>query len=176
MGLLKPHGRHRGRDGQAALTVAAFRTLDDANLAGKRVLVRIDLNVPMENGKVGDTTRLERVVPTIEEISRKRGKVILLSHFGRPKDREPQLSLKPVVAALEALMRRPIGFAEDCVGAVAERAVEAMKPGDVLCLENTRFHAGETRNGPNFVAALAALGDLWVNDVFSAAHRAAAST
>jgi phosphoglycerate kinase len=176
MGLLQPHGRHRGRNGQADLIVARFRTLDDADVAGKRVLVRVDLNVPMEDGKVTDLTRLERIVPTIAEISRKGGKAILLSHFGRPKGRDPSCSLRPVAAALATVMGRPIGFAEDCIGDVAARAVTAMKPGDVLCLENTRFDAGETRNDPDFVAALAALGDLWVNDAFSAAHRAHAST
>jgi len=156
--------------------VTAFRTLDDADLAGRRVLVRVDLNAPMENGKVGDVTRLERIAPTIEEISRKRGKAILLSHFGRPKGRDPQLSLKPVAAALAAVMKRPIGFAEDCIGPVAAQAVNSMKPGEVICLENTRFHPGEAANEPAFVAALAALGDLWVNDAFSVAHRAHAST
>jgi phosphoglycerate kinase len=176
MGLLQPHGRHRRGDGQADLTVAAFRTLDGVVLGGKRVLVRVDLNVPMEDGKVGDTTRLERTAPTVEEISGKDGKVILLSHFGRPKGRDPKLSLKPVAAALAAIMKRPVGFAGDCVGAAAADAVAAMKPGDVLCLENTRFHAGEEKNDAGFVVALAALGDIWVNDAFSVAHRAHAST
>jgi phosphoglycerate kinase len=156
--------------------VAAFRTLDTADVAGKRVLVRVDLNVPMDNGRVTDATRLERVVPTIAEISRKGGKAILLSHFGRPRGRDPSQSLKPVAAALAAVMKRPVAFAEDCVGDIAAAAVNAMKPGDVLCLENTRFHPGEEKNDPAFVAVLAALGDIWVNDAFSAAHRAHAST
>ena len=156
--------------------MAAFRTLDDADLRNKRVLLRVDLNVPMENGKVADMTRIERVVPTIEEIARKGGKVILLSHFGRPKGRDPKQSLKPVAAAVAVALKRRVGFAEDCIGAAAADAVAAMKPGDVLCLENTRFHPGEENNDPGFVAALAALGDLWVNDAFSAAHRAHAST
>jgi len=176
MGLLQPHGRYRRRDGQADLIVAAFRTLDEVDLRDKRVLLRVDLNVPMENGKVADMTRIERVVPTIEEIARKGGKAILLSHFGRPKGRDPKQSLKPVAAAVAVALRRPVAFAEDCIGPMAADAVAAMKPGDVLCLENTRFHAGEEKNDPAFVAALAALGDLWVNDAFSAAHRAHAST
>ena len=133
----------------------AFRTLDDADVKDKRVLLRVDLNVPMENGTVTDATRIERVKPTITEIADKGGKVILLAHFGRPKGPDPKESLRPVEA---------------------EAAVGAMKPGDILCLENTRFHKGEEKNDPAFVAALAKLGDLWVNDAFSAAHRAHAST
>jgi phosphoglycerate kinase len=156
--------------------VTSFRTLDQAEVNGKRVLVRVDLNVPMENGKVADATRIERIAPTVAEIADKGGKVILLSHFGRPKGRDPKQSLKPVAAEVARILKRPVGFAEDCIGEVAERAVAAMKPGDILCLENTRFHAGEEKNDPAFVAALAKLGDLWVNDAFSAAHRAHAST
>jgi phosphoglycerate kinase len=154
-----------------------FRTLDEADVqGGRRVLVRVDLNVPMESGRVTDATRLERVKPTIVEIAAKGGKVILLSHFGRPKGRDPKASLRPVVAALAEVIGRPVGFANDCVGPEAEQAVAAMRPGDVLCLENTRFHPGEEKNDPGFVARLAALGDLYVNDAFSAAHRAHAST
>ena len=153
-----------------------FRTLDQADVNGKRVLVRIDLNVPMENDKVGDTTRLARVAPTITEIADKGGKAILLSHFGRPKGRDPKQSLKPVAAALAQILKRSVAFAEDCVGAAAEQAVNAMKPGDILCLENTRFHPEEEKNDPVFVQKLAALGDIYVNDAFSAAHRAHAST
>jgi phosphoglycerate kinase len=153
-----------------------FRTLDDVDLRGKRVLVRVDLNVPMENGKVTDVTRIERMAPTITEIADKGGKVILISHFGRPKGRNPKDSLKPVAAAVADIIGRPVGFADDCIGERAEAAVAAMKPGDILCLENTRFHAGEEKNDPVFAAALAKLGDLWVNDAFSAAHRAHAST
>jgi len=153
-----------------------FRTLDDVDVKGKRVLLRVDLNVPMENGRVTDATRLERVAPTIAELSDKGGKVILLAHFGRPKGRDAKDSLKRVAAAAAKIIQRPIAFADDCVGAVAEAAVKAMKPGDVLCLENTRFHAGEEKNDPSFVAELAKLGDIWVNDAFSAAHRAHAST
>jgi phosphoglycerate kinase len=154
----------------------AFRTLDDVDVKGKRVLLRVDLNVPMENGSVTDATRLERVAPTILEISDKGGKVILLAHFGRPKGRDPRESLKPVAAALAWVINRPVAFAEDCVGEVAEKAIAAMKDGDILCLENTRFHKGEEKNDPAFAAELARLGDIWVNDAFSAAHRAHAST
>src|SRR6201747_1994012 len=153
-----------------------FRTLDDVDLKGKRVLLRVDLNVPMDNGRVGDTTRLERVAPTITEISGKGGKVILLAHFGRPKGRDAKDSLKPVAAALAEVIKRPVAFADDCVGDVAAKAVAAMKDGDILCLENTRFHKEEENNDPAFVAELAKLGDIWVNDAFSAAHRAHAST
>src|SRR5215467_13098651 len=156
--------------------MSAFRTLDEAGLRGKHVLLRIDLNVPMEDGKVGDLTRLERAAPTIKEVADKGGKVILLSHFGRPKGRDPRDSLKPVAEALACVLNRPVGFAQDCTGPVAEAAVNAMKSGDIVCLENTRFHTGEEKNDPEFVEALAALGDIWVNDAFSAAHRAHAST
>ncbi|MBN9002500.1 MAG: phosphoglycerate kinase, partial [Rhizobiales bacterium] len=153
-----------------------FRTLDDADVKGKRVLVRVDLNVPMDNGRVTDTTRLERIAPTITEISDKGGKVILLAHFGRPKGRDAKDSLKPVSAELAKVIKRNVAFAEDCVGEPAEKAVAAMKDGDILCMENTRFHKEEEKNDPAFVAQLAKLGDLWVNDAFSAAHRAHAST
>jgi phosphoglycerate kinase len=156
--------------------MAAFRTLDQANVKGKRVLLRIDLNVPMENGQVTDATRIERVAPTITEIADKGGKVILLSHFGRPKGPDPKESLKPIVVAVAHAAKRHVFFAEDCIGPKAEAAVAAMKPGDILVLENTRFHRGEEKNDPLFVAELAKLGDLWVNDAFSVAHRAHAST
>jgi len=154
----------------------SFRTLDDVDVKGKRVLLRVDLNVPTENGRVTDTTRLERVGPTITEISDKGGKVILLAHFGRPKGRDPKESLKPVADALSQVIKRPVAFAEDCVGEAAQKAISAMKDGDILCLENTRFHKEEEKNDPAFVAELAKLGDIWVNDAFSAAHRAHAST
>jgi phosphoglycerate kinase len=156
--------------------MSAFHTLDEVDLRGKRVLLRVDLNVPMENGRVGDLTRLERTAPTVREIAGKGGKVILLSHFGRPKTRTEAWSLRPVAAALSTVIERPVAFADDCVGPVAEAAVTAMKDGDVLCLENTRFHRGEEANDPAFVDALAALGDIFVNDAFSASHRAHAST
>jgi phosphoglycerate kinase len=152
-----------------------FRTLDQADIRGKRVLVRVDLNVPVENGKITDATRIERVAPTIREIADKGGKVILLSHFGRPKRPDPTQSLKLVVPTLADVLKRPVAFAGDCVGERAAGAVNAMKPGDILCLENTRFHPGEERNDPAFVAQLAELGDLFVNDAFSVSHRAHAS-
>jgi phosphoglycerate kinase len=153
-----------------------FRTLDDADVKNKRVLLRVDLNVPMENGKVSDATRIERMAPTITEIADNGGKVILISHFGRPKGPNPKDSLKPVAAAVAEIIGRPVAFAADCIGDKAAAAVNAMKPGDILCLENTRFHAGEEKNDPAFADALAKLGDIWVNDAFSAAHRAHAST
>ena len=156
--------------------MTAFRTLDRVDVKGKRILMRVDLNVPVENGVVTDATRIERVAPAITEIADKGGKVILLSHFGRPKGRDPKQSLKPVAAEVARIIKRPVKFADDCIGEPAEQAVAAMKPGDILCLENTRFHAGEEKNDPTFVEALAKLGDIWVNDAFSAAHRAHAST
>src|ERR1700726_5163549 len=116
----------------------SFRTLDDVDVKGKRVLLRVDLNVPMENGHVTDATRLERVAPTILEISGNGGKVILLAHFGRPKGRDPKESLKPVAAALAQVIKKEVAFADDCIGEVAQKAVAAMKDGDILCLENTR--------------------------------------
>ncbi|SIQ64639.1 MULTISPECIES: phosphoglycerate kinase [unclassified Bosea (in: a-proteobacteria)] len=156
--------------------MSAFRTLDDADLAGKRVLVRVDLNVPMDNGTVSDTTRIDRILPTIREIADKGGKVILLAHFGRPKGRDDKNSLRQVVPALAHALGRPVTFVEDCIGADVAKAVAAAKNGEVLLLENTRFHAGDEKNDPEFVRALAANGDLYVNDAFSAAHRAHAST
>lgn len=155
----------------------SFRTLDDAHLSGKRILVRVDLNVPVKDGIVTDLTRIEAVAPTIREIADKGGKAILLAHFGRPKGGPAaEFSLQPVRAALAKVLGRPVAFAADCIGPVAESAVKAMAPGDVLLLENTRFHAEEEKNGGAFVDALARLGDLYVNDAFSAAHRAHAST
>src|SRR6188474_619119 len=158
------------------LMTAKFRTLDQADVKNKRVLVRVDLNVPMENGKVTDATRIERVAPTIRDIAGKGGKVILLAHFGRPKGRDAKDSLKPVAVALGLVIKKPVAFADDCIGEAAAKAVAAMKDGDILCLENTRFHKEEEKNDPAFVAELAKLGDLWVNDAFSAAHRAHATT
>ncbi len=153
-----------------------FRTLDDADVSGKRVLLRVDLNVPTDAGKVTDATRLERIAPTITEISGKGGRVILLAHFGRPKGRDDKNSLKPVVAELAKVIGKPVAFADDCIGDAAAKAVAAMRDGDILCLENTRFHKEEENNDPAFVAELAKLGDIFVNDAFSAAHRAHAST
>ena len=153
----------------------SFRSLDDADVKGKRVLVRVDFNVPMHNGEVADVSRIERNAPTITEIADRGGKVIILSHYGRPKGRDPRESLKPVVAAVARIIHRPIRFADDCAGEVAEQAVAAMKPGEILCLENTRFHAGEEKNDAAFAAKLARLGDIYVDDAFSVAHRAHAS-
>src|SRR5580692_62393 len=153
-----------------------FRNLDDADVKGKRVLVRVDLNVPMHEGEVADVSRIERNAPTIVEIADRGGMVILLSHYGRPKGRDPKESLKPVVAAVARIIDRPIAFADDCAGETAEQAVARLKPGDILCLENTRFHRGEEKNDPALAAALARLGDIWVNDAFSVSHRAHAST
>ena len=158
--------------------MTAFRTLDDSgSLAGKRVLLRVDLNVPMDGGRVTDATRIERVVPTIREIAGQGGKVVLLAHFGRPKGkRDPKDSLQPVVATLSDTLGSAVAFAEDCVGPAASSAIAAMKDGDVLLLENTRYHAGEETNDAAFADALAANGDVYVNEAFSAAHRAHAST
>jgi phosphoglycerate kinase len=156
--------------------MSAFRTLDHADVKGKRVLVRADLNVPVENGVVSDGTRIERMAHAITEIADKGAKVILLSHFGRPKGRDLKDSLKPVAAEVAHVIKRPVKFVDDCVGDVAEHAVAAMKNGDIICLENTRFHPGEEKNGPAFVAQLAKLGDIFVNDAFSVSHRAHAST
>src|SRR6202042_1714526 len=154
-----------------------FRTLESADLKGKRVLLRVDLNVPMENGKVSDATRIERVLPTIAEIADKGGKVILLAHFGRPKGGPDEAnSLKPLAAAVANIIKRPVAFATDCVGKTADDAIAKMKNGDVLLLENTRFHKGEEKNDPAHVTELAKLGDVYVNDAFSAAHRAHATT
>lgn len=156
--------------------MTAFKTLDDADLAGKRALVRVDLNVPMEDGKVTDATRIDRILPTIREISAKGAKVILLAHFGRPKGRDEKNSLKQVVPALAHALGQPVTFVADCIGEDVAKAVAAAKNGEVLLLENTRFHAGDEKNDADFVKALAANGDLFVNDAFSAAHRAHAST
>lgn len=154
-----------------------FKTLDDiGDVDGKRVLVRSDLNVPMDNGVIGDASRLRATVPTIAELADGGAIVLVLSHFGRPKGVDASLSLRPVAAALADVLGRPVGFVTDCVGPVAEAAVAAMHPGDVAVLENTRFHAGEEANDPGFVASLAKLGDLYVDDSFSTAHRAHAST
>jgi phosphoglycerate kinase len=152
-----------------------FRTLDDVDVKGKRVLLRVDLNVPVQNGQVADASRIERLVPTMTELAGKGAKVILVSHYGRPKGPDPKESLKPIVAAAAKVIGRPISFAEDCIGPVAEKAVAAMRPGDILCLENTRFHKGETKNDPEFARQLARLGDIYVADAFSVAHRAHAS-
>jgi len=155
----------------------AFRTLDDLDVKAKRVLVRADLNVPVADGKVTDDTRIVRQAPTIKELSEKGAKVIILSHFDRPKGKVvPSMSLKVLLAPLEKHLGRKVAFAEDCIGATPQAAVAALKDGDVLLLENTRFHKGEEANDPEMAKQLASLGDIFVNDAFSAAHRAHAST
>lgn len=155
----------------------AFRTLDDVDVASKRVLVRVDLNVPFKDGVVTDVTRIERIKPTISELHKKGAKTVLLAHFGRPKgEASEQNSLKQVVSALRKVLGMPVHFATDCIGAPAAEVINAMADGDVVLLENTRFHAGEEKNDATFAAALAVNGDIYVNDAFSAAHRAHAST
>ena len=154
-----------------------FRPLADADLEGKTALVRVDFNVPMEDGKVTDDTRLRAALPTIHALSLRGAKVVLLAHFDRPKGkRVPEMSLKPVVAPLAALLEQPVAFADDCIGDDAKAVIDGLEPGGVALLENVRYHAGEEKNDPAFAEALAALGDLYVNDAFSAAHRAHAST
>jgi len=155
----------------------SFRTLDNLDVAGKRVLLRADLNVPVRDGKISDLTRIERLSPTIRELAGKGAKVIVCSHFDRPKGkRVPEMSLAPMAAALGEVLGRKVRFVEDCTGPAAEQAVEVLAPGDVVVLENTRFHAGEEKNDPALSASLAKLADIFVNDAFSAAHRAHAST
>jgi phosphoglycerate kinase len=154
-----------------------FRTLDNLDVAGKRILLRADLNVPVRDGKITDLTRIERLSPTIRELAGKGAKVIVCSHFDRPKGkRVPEMSLAPMAAALGEVLGQRVRFAEDCVGVAAQQAVERMARGDVLVLENTRYHAEEEKNDPAFAAELAKLADIYVNDAFSAAHRAHAST
>ena len=154
-----------------------FRTLDEAEVSGRRVLVRVDFNVPMEDGRVADDTRLKAALPTIQDLRGRGARVILLSHFDRPKGkRVPSMSLRPLAEPLARLIGAPVAFADDCIGPDARAAVDKLRDGDVLLLENLRFHAGEEANDPTFAKALAALGDLYVNDAFSAAHRAHAST
>ena len=154
-----------------------WKTLDDIDLAGKVVLVRVDLNTPVRDGRVSDTTRIERIVPTVRDILSKGGKPVLLSHFGRPKGRPvADMSLSVVIPALRDALGVAVRFAGDCIGAQAKTAVAALAQGEVLLLENTRFHAGEEQNDTDFAAALAAPGDVFCNDAFAAAHRAHAST
>jgi phosphoglycerate kinase len=155
----------------------AWKTLDDLDMAGKVVLVRVDINVPMENGVVSDATRIKRIAPTVHDILAAGGKPVLLAHFGRPKGQVvAALSLRQVVGALQDTLAVTVKFADDCIGTPAKTAVTALAPGEVLLLENTRFHAGEESNDAGFAASLAALGDIFVMDAFSAAHRAHAST
>ncbi|WP_374832316.1 phosphoglycerate kinase [Paenochrobactrum pullorum] len=154
-----------------------FRTLDNVDVQSKRVLVRVDLNVPVADGQVSDATRIERILPTIQELHKKGAKTILLAHFGRPKgEAVAEFSLKVVVSALHKALGLKVAFAEDCIGEKASNAVNVMNDGDVLLLENTRFHKGEEKNDVEFAKALAANGDIYINDAFSAAHRAHAST
>jgi phosphoglycerate kinase len=156
---------------------STFKTIDSLDVSGKRVLVRVDLNVPMKNGKVSDATRIERAAPTLAELAAKGAKVIVLSHFGRPDGkRVPEMSLKPLVEPLSKALGKPVAFAEDCIGPLAEEAVRALKPGEVLLLENLRFHKEEEKNDKGFIDKLSVLGDVYINDAFSAAHRAHAST
>lgn len=153
-----------------------LRTIDQADLVGKRVLVRVDLNVPIENGRVSDKTRIDRVLPTIREITSKGGKAILLSHFGRPQGRDAKDSLEPVAGAVADRLGSAVLFHQDCIGDGVRSAVDRLANGAVMVLENTRFHRGEVENCPAFAKALAANGDIYVNDAFSVAHRAHAST
>ncbi len=155
----------------------AWKTLDEIELAGKVVLVRVDINVPVEAGVVSDATRIEKIVPTVRDILAAGGKPVLLAHFGRPKGQVvAEMSLKLTLPALRAALGRTVHFAEDCIGGAAKKAVAALAEGEVLLLENTRFHPGEEANDPAMAAALAALGEVYVNDAFSVAHRAHAST
>ena len=159
------------------VTEAAFRTLDGLDARGKRVLLRADLNVPVRDGRITDLTRLERLTPTIRELADGGARVIVVSHFDRPKGRRvPEMSLGPVRVALEQVLGHPVHFADDCLGAVASDAVAALRDGEVLILENTRYHEGEELNDPEMARSLASLADIYVNDAFSAAHRAHAST
>lgn len=157
--------------------MSAFNSLDDFSFDKQTVLLRADLNVPMKDGLVSDCTRLERLIPTLKELSEGHAKIVILSHFGRPKGkRDLAYSLRPVAAALADVWGKPVAFAEDCIGPVAQAAVAALNPGEILVLENTRFYPGEEANDPAFAVELARLGDFYVNDAFSAAHRAHAST
>src|SRR6476661_4785095 len=184
MGVLEPDGRHRRGDGRALRkqAVARFLTLDDldddlGDITGKRALVRVDLNVPMADGAVTDDTRLRATLPTVTELSDRGAIVLLLSHFGRPKgEKRPDMSLSLVTRPYEKVLGRPVRFVGDCQGELARDNVAQMQPGDIAILENTRFHPGEEKNDPELARAMAALGDFYVDDAFSAAHRAHAST
>jgi phosphoglycerate kinase len=159
------------------MPMSDFRTLDDLDFRGRRAIVRLDLNVPMKDGKVTDSTRIDRSAATLKELVGKGAKVIVMAHFGRPKGkRAPEFSLQPLVAPLAKALGRPVAFAEDCIGPAAQQAVAQLQDGDVLLLENLRFHDAEEANDPAFAKALAALADIYVNDAFSCAHRAHAST
>lgn len=156
--------------------MTTFRTIDDYDVAGKRVLVRVDFNVPMKDGKVTDTTRIDRTVPSLKELTGKGAKVIILAHFGRPKGKKNlEFTLKPVAECLAERMGVPVAFAPDCIGPEAKAVIDAMKPGDVAMLENVRFYAEEEKNDAGFAAKLAEMGDVLVSDAFSCSHRAHAS-
>src|SRR6478752_6873424 len=191
MGFLEPDGRHRRRNGQASLSrinaragnspgflylgrigMTGFRTLDDmGDIRGKRVLVREDLNVPMDGARVTDDTRLRAAAPTILELADRGAIVLILAHFGRPKgERRPDMSLALVTQSLASVLGREVRFVDDCVNEAAETAVAEMQPGEIALLENTRFHSGEEVNRPRLVEGMAKLGDMYVNDAFSAAH------
>lgn len=157
------------------MNVASLPTTSGVDVRGKRVLLRADLNVPLKEGKVGDATRLRRLVPGLEDLTRRGARVIIISHLGRPKQRDSTLSLRPVAAELSSLLGEPVAFASDCVGSEAESVARALRPGQIAVLENLRFHGGETKNDAAFAGRLAALADIYVDDAFSAAHRAHAS-
>jgi phosphoglycerate kinase len=179
MGLLEPNGRYCGGDGEALTEVKRYKTLDDLpeDLTGKKVLVRVDLNVPMDGASVTDDTRLRAMLPTVLELSDRGAIVLLLSHFGRPRgEKRPDMSTAQLVMPVHRLAGRSARFIEDCQGPEAARAISTMLPGNIGILENTRFHVGEEKNDPDLAKAMAALGDYFVNDAFSAAHRAHSST
>lgn len=156
--------------------MADIRTIDDLDVAGKRVLVRVDFNVPMKDGKVTDTTRIDRTVPSLQELARKGAKVIILSHLGRPKGKKNlEFTQKPVADALAAALGKPVAFAPDCIGPEAKAVVDALKPGEFAMLENVRFYAEEEKNDQDFAKKLAEMGDVLVSDAFSCSHRAHAS-
>lgn len=171
MGVQLPHGRphqlHGGETLKASIT--------DVDVAGKRVLVREDLNVPLAKGAIADDSRIKAAIPTLEHLAERDARVIVISHLGRPKGVDPALSLRPVAAALSKELGREVRFAEDCVGEVARRAVSGLRDGEVLLLENVRFHPEDEANDPEFASRLAALGEIFVNDAFAASHRAHAS-
>ena len=157
--------------------MSSFQTIDDLHLTGKVILLRADLNVPMKDGRVSDATRLVRLQPTLKDLQEAGAKIVILSHFGRPKGQiAAEYSLRPVATVLSDIIKKPVAFADDCIGPTAQHAVESMQNGDILVLENTRFHTGEEANDPEFSQQLASLGDIFINDAFSAAHRAHAST
>ena len=153
-----------------------FLTLDDLSPKGKTVLMRADLNVPMQDGKVSDATRIERLIPTLQELSKKGARIVLLSHFGRPKGNDPALSLAPIGKALAALLGRTVTFVDDCIGDAPKAAIAKMQDGDIALLENVRFYAEEEKDDTGFAQQIASLGDIYVNDAFSCAHRAHATT